>query len=218
MEIAPGVQQIKAGFVNLFLFSGPDGLLLIDTGLNGSHKRVLAQIQQMGASPQALKTILITHADGDHFGGLAGLQASTPATAWANPIEAAAIQAGQSSRVIKARGIAQVLFKLVLPLFKASPARIDQPLNGGEEFAVLGGLKAIPTPGHTPGHVSFYSASRKVLFAGDSIQIKGGNPVPSAGANTWDVAKAQASFQLQMALEPNLILAGHGIWTRKRLM
>jgi glyoxylase-like metal-dependent hydrolase (beta-lactamase superfamily II) len=215
VQITPDVQHIKAGFVNIFLVSGPEGLLLIDSGLKGSEKQILQQIQQIGSNPQELKTILITHADGDHFGGLAALQASTPAAAWASSGEAAAIRAGKSSREIQPRGMTRLLFRLILPLFKSSPARIDHILKGGEEFAFLGGLKAIPTPGHTPEHLSFYSASRKLLFAGDSIQISAGKPTPSAGANTWDLDKAQASFQLQMALDPDFILAGHGIWIKK---
>jgi glyoxylase-like metal-dependent hydrolase (beta-lactamase superfamily II) len=215
MEIIPGVFQIKAGFVNMYLVTGTEGLVLIDCGLNGSQKQILQQIQASGASVQDLKTILITHADGDHFGGLAGLQAVTAAAAWANAIEAEAITAGKSSRPLKPRGLARFLYALVAPLFKSSPARIDHTFNGGEQFPVLGGLKAIPTPGHTPGHVSFYAASRKLLFAGDSIQISAGKPIPSSGANTWDAGKANASFQLQMDFDPDFILAGHGIWKKQ---
>ncbi len=212
MEIAPGIYQIKAGFVNMYLIPGSTGLLLIDTGLKGSHKQVLQYIQSLDASPQELKQILITHADGDHFGGLLALQTATNAAAWASQIEAAAIRAGKSSRALKPRGISKLFYALLSPLFKSSPASIDSYLNGGEEFAVLGGLKALPTPGHTPGHVSFFSASRKVLFAGDSIQMIAGQPAPSSGPNTWDAAKAEASFQLQMDLNPDFILAGHGTW------
>lgn len=144
------------------------------------------------------------------------LEPILPAKPTYKPDKAAAIRAGKSSRELKPRGILKLVFRLIMPLFKSSPARIDHLLSGGEEFAFLGGLKAISTPGHTPGHISFYSASRKVLFAGDSIQISAGKPAPSAGANTWNLDQAQASFQLQMALDPGFILAGHGIWKKNQ--
>ena len=212
MEIYPHVYIIKQLFVNLYLLVGEDDLMLIDTGLKGSRGRILGAIQEAKSTPANLKSIVITHADGDHFGGLAELQQDTHAAAYANPIEAEAIRVGKSSRTLSPGGIQKVLFGLVMPLFKSQPGRIDAILAEGQEFSVLGGLKVLATPGHTPGHISLFSASTGVLFAGDSIRVVDGKPCPSGAGNTWNVARAEESYQMQMALKPTLILAGHGSW------
>ncbi len=98
---------------------------------------------------------------------------------------------------------------------KSQPARIDKLLDEGESFDFLGGLVVLSTPGHTPGHISLYSRSTGILFAGDSIQIVNNEPRPSARGNTWDIAKADESFQKEMELKPDWILAGHGTWQKK---
>lgn len=212
MEIYPGIYRIQQMFVNLYLVVGEDGLLLVDSGLKGSRPRILRAIQQAGKTLPDLKTIVITHADGDHYGGLYDLQQVSRATAWAAPIEAEAIRRGASSRALTPAGLQRALFRLVAPLVKSRPARIDSLLTEAQVFPVLGGLQVLTTPGHTPGHISLYSPSSGVLFAGDSIQVLDGTPQPSGGGNTWDHLKAEESFQMQMALKPTLILAGHGVW------
>ncbi len=47
---------------------------------------------------------------------------------------------------------------------------VDRDLADGEEIRFGGGvLRVIHTPGHTPGHVSFYEPDDKVLFCGDTL-------------------------------------------------
>lgn len=215
MEIAPSVHQINNTFVFQYLIVINSDLLLIDTGIGGNHKRIISTIKNLGYSPAALKKIIITHADGDHFGGLAELQKLTQAISYSTSIEADAIRAGRSSRPLKPKGIQKMLFGLVVPMIKSQPARIDTLLTGDESFDVLGGLQVILTPGHTPGHISLFSPSTGILFAGDSIQVVRGEPRPSVRGNTWDMAKAEESFHKQLNLHPEMILAGHGTWKKK---
>lgn len=44
-----------------------------------------------------------------------------------------------------------------------------RPLPRGGEVPALPGWQAIPTPGHTPGHVAFFRASDRLLIAGDAL-------------------------------------------------
>ena len=215
MDLYPDIHIIKNTFVYQYLITGTEGLLLIDTGLGGNHKRILKQIQQLGFKPEDLKQIIITHADGDHYGSLADLKKYTQAISYAHPIEAEAIKSGGSSRELKPEGLQRILFSLIRPLLKTKPTTIDRHLAGGEHYDYLGGLEVIYTPGHTPGHLSLFSPSRKILFAGDSINISSGVPQPSAKGNTGDIAKAGQSFKQQMDLNPVAIFAGHGIWYKK---
>jgi glyoxylase-like metal-dependent hydrolase (beta-lactamase superfamily II) len=76
---------------------------------------------------------------------------------------------------------------------------------------VLGGLKAIFTPGHTPGHVSFYSQSKKILFAGDSLNTMGGKLQFTDGPFTGDFVQGQNSVRIEAALGAEIVCCGHGV-------
>jgi glyoxylase-like metal-dependent hydrolase (beta-lactamase superfamily II) len=214
LEISPSVHLIKNIFVNQFLIIGKDGLLLVDTGIGGNQNHILNTIKGLGFQTTDLKQIVITHADGDHYGSLAALEKVVQAVTYAQPIEIKAIQSGGSSRVLKPEGFQKLFFSMVRPMMKTQPAAIECPLSGGEVFDYLGGLQVILTPGHTPGHISLFAEDKRILFAGDSIQVVNGSPRPSAKGNTWDMARAEESFQKQMDLKPSVILAGHGIWIK----
>lgn len=211
MEIIPQVHLLSGSFVNFYLIAEPDGLTLIDTGLSRHRKTTLQAISRLGRSPADLKRILITHSDGDHVGALADLKAICGARAYASRLEAQAIEKAKPSRELKMQGWQARLFKLVMPLFKAKPAHVDELLEDGQVLPILGGLRVINTPGHTPGHISLYAPAAKILFCGDSLVAeKNGTLRCSRGMNTWDDDKAQASVKVQAALGAEIVCSGHG--------
>jgi len=91
------------------------------------------------------------------------------------------------------------------------PCVVEGILQPGVILPILGGLVVLPTPGHTPGHISFFLQNQKILFSGDSIEFLRTSLSPSTGANTWNETIARQSFEEQMALSPTLICGGHGI-------
>lgn len=216
MEIYPSVYLIKNIFVNQYLLSGKDGLLLIDTGVGGNQANILSTVKLSGHHPEDIKTIIITHADGDHYGSLAAMKEATHAAVYATETEARAMQAGRSSREFNPRGLQKVFFSIARPMMKTKPAQVDHILEGGEIFSTLGGLEVILTPGHTPGHISLFSPTQRLLFAGDSIQVLHGVLSPSGEGRTWDMARAKESFERQIALDPIAIFAGHGVWFKEK--
>jgi len=68
----------------------------------------------------------------------------------------------------------------------------------------------LATPGHTPGHCSFYAPAYGVLFAGDSLMAFGGSLSCSDGPVTWDYARGRESVQLQATLGARMVCCGHG--------
>jgi glyoxylase-like metal-dependent hydrolase (beta-lactamase superfamily II) len=210
MEIIPNVHVIPSVIVNAYLIIDPDGLTLIDAGLAQNGKKILKYIADLGHSPPDLRRILITHSDGDHVGGLAALKAASGAPAYASPIEAEAIAAGRRSRELKLGGPARWLFALAAPWFNVKPVAVDETVTDGQELPVLGGLRVIETPGHTPGHISLFAPSAGILFPGDSLVSRGDQLYPSRGANTWDTAQALESVKKQAALGARIVCPAHG--------
>jgi glyoxylase-like metal-dependent hydrolase (beta-lactamase superfamily II) len=211
--IHPDVYPIVGFASNYYLLRSPDGALLIDTGFKGSLKSIQKALDSAGLSIEALRLVLITHADGDHYGGLALLKARAPnAVVCASQPEADAMADGRMSREMTPEGIQKILFKLVSGMFKSPAVKIDRVIQAGAQFDWLGGLVALDSRGHTPGHLSFYSNSTGILFAGDSVLVHGKELVPAHGANCWDEKLGKEAFDRQLALKPSAILGGHGIW------
>jgi glyoxylase-like metal-dependent hydrolase (beta-lactamase superfamily II) len=211
MEIIPNVHLIPGIIANPYLLIDPGGLTLIDAGLPGSHKKILRYMKELGYGPQALKRILITHADFDHVGGLAALKSASGARVYAHSIEAAGIAEGHSTRELQPRNVLmKFLYASLAGMFKPKPARVDENLKDGQTLPVLGGLRVLETPGHTPGHTSFFLPSAGVLFTGDSIVSEKTGLRGSTGANNWDQPKSDASVRRQAALGAKIVCPGHG--------
>ncbi len=211
MEIIPNVHLIQNVIANPYLLIDPYGLTLIDAGLPGSHKKILRYLAGLGYTAHDLLRILITHADYDHVGGLALLKAASGARVFASPVEAQAMLERHPSRTLKLRsGFTKLLYDLSTRFFKPASVQVDELLAEGQVLPVLGGLRILETPGHTPGHLSFFSASAGILFCGDSIVSGESGLRGSTGANTWDQARADESVRRQAGLGATILCSGHG--------
>jgi glyoxylase-like metal-dependent hydrolase (beta-lactamase superfamily II) len=210
VEILTDVFHIPGVTANPYLVDDGGALTLIDAGLRRSDRKILRFITARGYQPSNLQQILITHADMDHVGGLAGLKKRTPARVFASEIEAKAIARGEMSRPLKLTGLLKWLYRLAAPFVGYKAVEVDEILEPGRVLPILDGLEVIPSPGHTPGHVSFYSRSKGILFAGDSLRSVDGDIQVSKGVNTWDESIAVQSAQAQAKLNPRVVCVGHG--------
>ena len=209
MFIHPNITLFSGMISNCYILSTPDSLSMIDCGLSRDDKKILKKLIELGYPDKPLKNILITHADGDHYGSASKIRELTKARIFSSPIEKEAIEKGGSSRPLKGNQISRIFTNLLGPLFAASPVEVDETLSSFQTLPVLGGMQVVNTPGHTPGHISFWLEEPRILFAGDSIRESSGRPIPSTGMNTWDLDLAKKSFEFQMSLNPKIICAGH---------
>jgi glyoxylase-like metal-dependent hydrolase (beta-lactamase superfamily II)/ferredoxin len=107
-------------------------------------------------------------------------------------------------------GATRVLHERDLPAHDGPPERV---LSGDDAVELLPGLTAIPTPGHTAGHVCYHWAGDEgVLFTGDHLAFDD----EAGGLEAWpDVCwfdwKAQARSMERLADWPaTWVLPGHG--------
>jgi len=212
MKIVDNIYLVPGVVANPYILVDPDGLTVIDTGLPGSQKKILAYITSLGKTARDVKRILLTHSDLDHVGGLAALQKLTGAHTYASQVEANAIAAGRASRQVNPSGISlrRVMFSLLRPFMKASPFQVDEILVDGQVLPALGGLRVIETNGHTPGHISFFVPVPGVLFTGDSLVTDENGIHGSRPGLTWDDARAREAERKQAALGARIVCPGHG--------
>jgi glyoxylase-like metal-dependent hydrolase (beta-lactamase superfamily II) len=212
MKILDNVFVVPGVVANPYIIVDADGVTVIDTGLPRSEKKILTYVAGLGRQSQDIKRIIITHADFDHIGGLGALQRASGARTYASKIEADAIALGKSSREIKASGfsIRRVLFALLRPFMKLKPFQVDEILAEGQTLPVLGGLRIVETPGHTPGHISLFAPLEGILFCGDSMVSDEHGLHGSRPGITWDETRARESERKQAALGAQVVCSGHG--------
>ncbi len=212
MKIIDNVFLIPGVMANSYLLVDTDGLTIIDTGMPYSEKKTLEYIARLGKSAQDIRRILITHADLDHYGCMAALQNVSRAKTYASRVEANAIAVGKSSRPVN-RSVGRFqrfVIMMMGRLLKPMPVQVDETLEEGQVLPVLGGLQVVETPGHAPGHLSFFAQSAGILFCGDSMRSDGRGFRGSRSRNNWDQAMAEASVSKQKGLCARIVCPGHG--------
>jgi glyoxylase-like metal-dependent hydrolase (beta-lactamase superfamily II) len=164
------IPTTPADLVNSFAFVDPDGsVTLVDAGLKGGAKRVLAGLSAMGKHPADVARLVLTHAHLDHAGGASRLVERTGlpgVTVHAD--DAAFVREG---RIPPRDPSGSRLWRLMdhLPGGRIPAVTVASELADGDLIPVAGGLSVIHTPGHTPGHVSLLHRSSGVLVTGDAI-------------------------------------------------
>jgi hydroxyacylglutathione hydrolase len=193
-QLAEGVWQLSgfpADNMNKYLV----GDVLIDSGTRLDQGRVLRDLQGRDVAAHAL-----THAHFDHYGSSHAVCEQRGIPLWCGAADAEAVEAGK----MVARG------GRLVPAAKAHP--VARHLGEGDEVA---GFVVLDTPGHSPGHVSFWRESDRTLICGDvfwgynPFLMRGGPRRPPKLVNPDD-ALNQASARRLAELRPALTCFGHG--------
>ena len=173
--LAPGVWRLPTArfdLLNSFAFVEDDGsVTLVDAGYENTTPRVVAGLAAIGAAPQDVRRVVLTHAHADHAGGAAGWQSG------GSHVAAHAEDVDDLAAGVNPTGDARYRRTRLLRRFTAAtyaPVRVDVVLSDGEVLDVAGGLRVVHTPGHTAGHVSLLHEPSGVLVTGDVIANVGG--------------------------------------------
>jgi glyoxylase-like metal-dependent hydrolase (beta-lactamase superfamily II) len=190
------------GFVNAYLVREDDGFTLVDTSLPKHASDLIEAARSAGGE---IRRIALTHGHGDHVGSLDELRDTLgPEVPVLMGDLDARIHAGEKVTDRKPTGS--------WPTVRTTP---DERLKGGDR---VGSLEVVESPGHSPGHIAFLDPRTGVLIAGDVFSSLGGLAVashpywrfPLPGFVTFDKPQNLRSARALRALEPSVLVVGHG--------
>ncbi|HEX6300483.1 MAG TPA: MBL fold metallo-hydrolase [Acidimicrobiia bacterium] len=169
--VASGVYQIGPRFVNSFIIDGDEGVTLVDTLLPKKVDLITAGLNKIGRSLEDVGAILITHSHADHSGGASAVKAHSNARLYATKADAPAIQGVQKPPASPTPFYVKPLAWLMAAMPGPLPTDVDHFVSETSGDLLPGDLRAINTPGHTPGHTSYLlDRDGGVLFVGDAAR------------------------------------------------
>ena len=153
------------------------GIVLVDAGMDSSGRDVEhALAVAFRAEPRDVQAILLTHWHNDHAAGARAIAERSDAAVYYHAGDRAALT-GESARGGVRGSLARwipelgplILFKGLLGEATPNPVAAHRLVEDGD--LLTGGFEVLATPGHTPGHLSFYFAPEAMLFAGDALAV-----------------------------------------------
>ena len=160
---------------------GDGPYILFDAGYRECIPDMLSWVEARAGA--VLEKLVLTHHHFDHSGGAKAACERFGVSAYAHPLEMGFLEEEEPD----------------LPV---------SPIREGE-FVELGEMRfeAILTPGHSPGHLSFWWEEEKILLGGDNVLLPSTTAVVAPKGNLGDYLE---SLEKVKSLAPRLIYPGHG--------
>lgn len=175
---------------------------VIDPGDEG--ERILEAVEDSGLK---ITHVLLTHAHFDHMGAADEVIKATGAPLALHPDDLPLLNAGGGA----------IFFGLPSAPIPDASIRLaaDQEIAVGELI-----LRVLHTPGHTPGHVTFYEPNQGAVFDGDVLFAQGIGRTDLPGGSYEELMRSIQEGLMTLPDE-TVVYSGHGPETtigRERVM
>lgn len=225
-EVAPGVLRIDTPlgerFASIYALVGDDAVALYDTGVDGTLPLwVVPALRDAGVDPARVTTVVISHADVDHFGGISDAREAFPlARIVAGSGDIPLIEdfetylRGRADSFVDDFGWHEDPAVLAWCREVTREAHVDAAATDGEEIPLGSGRTAVirAVPGHTVGHLAIEAPWAGALLVADavlgsSVDLAGGTPAfPPTYRYVDDYLSTVERIE---ALAPRLLLTAH---------
>lgn len=212
------VNPIEAS-INAYLIEAGNRVALVDTGAGtffgpGAGGKLLDSLRSAGYRPDQITDVLLTHIHTDHSGGLVdtqGRMSFVNATIHVGQQDVDFFLAPAHQKGVDGydKAYFEQATKSMQPYVKAGKVKGFQSAT-----EILPGVKAVPTPGHTPGHAFFVLESKDdtLEFIGDVLHVQSVQMAHPEITIVYDVeqpaAKSQRERQFSRLAKDRHMIAG----------
>jgi glyoxylase-like metal-dependent hydrolase (beta-lactamase superfamily II) len=201
MLLPASMQVFERGWLsaNNILFIGRDGSTLVDTGYLTHAPQTLALVEH-ALQGRPLDRIVNTHLHSDHCGGNAALQDAFGCRIAIPVFEADKVRAWDED-ALSYRATGQQCARFMF----------DETIAPGD-LVTMGDLnwQALAAPGHDPHALLFWCEAEGILLSGDALWQNGFGVIFPELAGEPGFGEVRATLDLIAALEPRLVIPGHG--------
>src|SRR5690606_1880682 len=199
------------------------GWVPVDAGIHGSADSIVAAAEARFGKASRPSAIVLTHAHFDHVGALESLARRWDVPVWAHEMEAPYLT-GAASYPPPDPTAGGGLMAWSSKLYPRGPWNVSDRLRAlpaDGSVPPMPGWRWIHTPGHTPGHVSYWRKDDGALIAGDAFITTAQESAYAVITQkpelhgppmyyTQDFDKARDSVERLARLEPEMVITGHG--------
>lgn len=225
-EVREDIYYETIQIVNICFVGDPltESFVLVDAGMPNSADKIISAARDRFGSAARPNAILLTHGHFDHVGAIVDLMDYWDVPAYAHELEIPYLTGRKSYPKPDATVQGGMVAKMS-PFFPNDPVDLGSNVKTLPEdgtVPLLPDFEWIHTPGHTPGHVSFYREEDGLLIAGDAFvtveqeslykvvkqeqEISG---PPRYYTTNWEAARE--SVKKLKELNPTTAITGHGI-------
>jgi glyoxylase-like metal-dependent hydrolase (beta-lactamase superfamily II) len=201
MPLPASMQVFERGWLsaNNILFIGRDGSTLVDTGYLTHAPQTLALVDH-ALQGRPLDRIVNTHLHSDHCGGNAALQDAFGCRIAIPVFEADKVRAWDED-ALSYRATGQQCARFMF----------DETIAPGD-LVTMGDMnwQALAAPGHDPHALLFWCEAEGILLSGDALWQNGFGVIFPELAGEPGFGEVRATLDLIAALEPRLVIPGHG--------
>lgn len=174
-QIYGNTWYVGTGGISSVLIDTDEGLILLDGGLPQSAQLIAGNISTLGFRPKDIRYIGLSHAHYDHAGGILALQRMSGATVLTSHDAAAALRAGavQENDPQFGGGMTGQTFPAITEVEGVADGR---EIRRGDVV-----LRALHTPGHTWGGVSWTWQSCEEDRCLDIVYVDSLSPISRPG-------------------------------------
>ncbi len=226
-EVRPDLGYQRLAIANV-VYVGPTVIgssrwVLVDAGIMGSAPAILRAAEDRFGDAEPPAAIIMTHGHFDHVGALRTLADGWQVPIYAHPVEMPYLS-GDASYPPADPTVGGGMMAALSRFYPRGPVDVRewlQPLPEDGSVPEMPGWRWIHTPGHTRGHISLWDEAGRTIIAGDAfvttrqesayavaVQKPEIHGPPQYFTEDW-VAAAESVRRLA-ALEPELVVTGHG--------